>query len=480
MSANLLPRTEDPPAFADLRGQIQADIFSNLPGRLGRLRWDADRLNALQRGRLRALLAHVRQHSAFHARRLRGIDPGRFEVADLARLPVMTKADMMAGFDQLVTDHRVSRAAAERALEATSTEPVPMPGGFLCMATGGSSGQRGIFAYDAAGTAEFATMIFRTRIAALAAMASADAAPGEDPAGPPAARLQIPNSTIAMVGAASAVHGTMFVPSIMAGSPISFVHVPVTLPVPEIVRRLNRLRPDALFGYPSMLARLAAEQQAHRLAIAPKLVNCTAETLLPAYGLAIRAAFGAPIMNTFATSEGLTGSSGLNEEFITLGTDGCIVEPVDDCYQPVPAGTPSAKVLVTNLYNHLQPLIRYELGDSFTRQPDSTEHGHMRVTVDGRSDAILRYPGGAEVHPLALRSALLGSPEVLDYQATQTGHGISVNVLLERPADLRALEARLAAALERAGLAGPHVDVHEVTSLPRHPETGKLRRVIPA
>jgi len=445
----------------------------------------------------------VLQHSAFHARRLQGIDPGQFDLADLARLPVMTKADMMADFDQVVTDHRCSRAAAERALAATSTEPVPMPGGFLCMATGGSSGQRGIFAYDAAGTAEFVTMIFRTRIAALAATAGADlaatagadlpatvgadlaatvgadAAPGDSPAGPSAVPLQIPETTIAMVGAPSAVHGTMFVPSIMAGSPISFVHVPVTLPVPEITSRLNRLRPDAVFGYPSMLARLAAEQQARHLAIAPKFVNCTAETLLPAFRTAIRTAFGAPVMNTFATSEGLIGSSGLNEEFITLGTDGCIVEPVDDCYQPVPPGTASAKVLVTNLYNYLQPLIRYELGDSFTRQPDSTEHGHMRVTVDGRSDAILRYPG-AEVHPLALRSVLLSTPEVLDYQATQTVHGISVHVLLDRPADLRALEARLEVALERAGLAAPDVEVQEVTSLPRHPETGKLRRVLPA
>ena len=98
-------------------------------------------------------------------------------------------------------------------------------------------------------------------------------------------------------------------------------------------------------------------------------------------------------MNTFATSEGLIGSSGLDDELITLDTDGCIIELVDDCYQPLPPGTPSAKVLITNLYNYLQPLIRYELGDSFTRQPDSTEHGHMRVTVDGCSDAILHYPG---------------------------------------------------------------------------------------
>jgi phenylacetate-CoA ligase len=469
MPANALPRTEEkPPAFDDLRGQIQADIFSHLPERLDRLSWDAGRLRVLQRDRLRALLRQVRQRSAFHAERLRAVDPDQFEVSDLTSLPVMTKADMMAQFDRLVTDPRLTRAAAERALQQTSTEPVPMAGGFLCMATGGSSGQRGIFAYDAAGTAEVATMIFRTRIAALAAMAGTDAA-----------TTPVPNTTIAMVGAPSAVHGTMFIPSIMAGSPISFVHVPVTLPVPEIVSRLNRLQPDAVFGYPSMLARLAAEQQARHLAIAPKLVNCTAETLLPAFRVAIKAAFGAPVMNTFATSEGLIGSSGLNEEFITLGTDGCIVEPVDDCYRPVPPGTASARVLVTNLYNHLQPLIRYELSDSFTRQADSDAHGHMRVTVDGRSDAILRYPG-AEVHPLALRSVLLTTPEVLDYQATQTVHGISVSVLLERPADLRRLEDRLRTAMVRAGLAGPHVEVQEVASLPRHPETGKLRRVVPA
>jgi phenylacetate-coenzyme A ligase PaaK-like adenylate-forming protein len=102
----------------------------------------------------------------------------------------------------------------------------------------------------------------------------------------------------------------------------------------------------------------------------------------------------------------------------------------------------------------------------------------MRVTVDGRSGAILHYPG-AEVHPLALRSVMLGFPEVLDYQAAETVHGVSVNVLLECPADLRVLAAWLETALERAGLAGTQVEVQGVASLPRHPETGKLRCAVP-
>lgn len=211
----------------------------------------------------------------------------------------------------------------------------------------------GIFAYDQAGVAEFASLIFRARLAA----------PGAGPA-------RIPGIRFAMVGAPSAVHGTMFVPSLLAGSPIRFSFVPVTWPLADIVGRLNQLRPDGLFGYPSMLARLAAEQEAGRLAIAPRMVNSTAETLLPEFRAAISAAFGAPITDTFPASEGLVGASAPDDPVITMATDSCLVELVDDCYRAVPPGVASAKVLVTNLSNSAQPPIRYELGDSFTRQPD--------------------------------------------------------------------------------------------------------------
>jgi phenylacetate-CoA ligase len=456
-----------PPAFGDLRGRIQADIFAGLPAHFRRLGWASDQLRDWQRSRLRRVLAVAIRHSAFHARRLRGVDAARFELADLPSLPVMTKTQMMDHFDDLVSDRVLTREAAEGALAAARAEPWPLPGGYLCMATGGSSGQRGIFAYDPSGVAEFVSLIFRARLAALGVATAA--------AGP----VRVPEVTFAMVGASSAVHGTVFIPSMLAGSPVRFAHVPVTLPVTEIVGRLNRLQPDGLFGYPSMLARLAAEQQAGRLRVAPRMVNCTAETLQPEFRAAISQAFGAPIFNTFATTEGLVGSSGPDEAVIALATDSCIVELVDAAYQPVPPATASAKVLVTNLYNHLQPLIRYELNDSFTQQPDAPSHGRLRVTVQGRADAILRY-GRAEIHPLALRSILLANQDVLDYQMRQTARGVAVQVLLERETSLAPLHEQLRTALARAGLAGPEVTVDAVTALPRHPETGKLRRVIPA
>lgn len=63
-----------------------------------------------------------------------------------------------------------------------------------------------------------------------------------------------------------------------------------------------------------------------------------------------------------------------------------IVELVDERNEPVPPGTPSAKVLLTNLYNRAQPLSRYELTDRFVAQPPAPDHGHLRAAVEGRSD----------------------------------------------------------------------------------------------
>lgn len=84
-----------------------------------------------------------------------------------------------------------------------------------------------------------------------------------------------------------------------------------------------------------------------------------------------------------------------------------------------------------------------------------------------------------DIHPLVLRSVLLASPAVSDYQARQTPSGIAVAVQSDQPADLGALRGRLRSALTRAGLQDPEVSIRAVPALPRNPETGKLRRFIP-
>ena len=164
---------------------------------------------------------------------------------------------------------------------------------------------------------------------------------------------------------------------------------------------------------------------------------------------------------------------------LTFATDLCIAELVDARGEPVPVGTPSAKVLITNLHNLTQPLIRYELTDSFTARPGTEPGGYLRATVEGRDDGMLRY-GRVGIHAYAVDAVLASSALVIEYQVRQTERGIYVAVVAAGGLDQAALTAALAGALRRAGLPDPEVTLRVVAAIARHPDTGKTRRFIPS
>jgi phenylacetate-CoA ligase len=339
---------------------------------------------------------------------------------------------------------------------------VPLFDEYCCLTSGGSSGQRCVHVADVGAFVATVSSVLRPM---MARMATAGGAP---PVG----------VTIALIAAASAVHATGAPPAMMAGSPISFVSVPVTRPLSESVERLNALQPDVLFGYPSMLARLAGEQREGRLAIAPTGITSTSEMLLPAHREVISDAFGVPLVDTFGSTEGLYGVTAPDDTVFVFNSDVCIVELVDEDNRPVPTGTTSAKILVTNLVNRTQPLIRYEINDRFVRLPDAADHGHLRATVEGRADEIFRYADGVGIHPLVVRTIMVTTPAVGDYRVRQTQHGIDVTVLADGHCDTDRLRARLRDALTGAGLSDPDVAIATASTLPRHHETGKLRRFL--
>ncbi len=459
-TTSISPMSRRAPSFEALRRRIQAAVFGGMAEQLERLRWSAEQIAAHQRQALRTLLGHAAAHSPFQARRLAGVDPARVDLGDLARLPVMTKAEMMDRFDDVVTDRRLSRGLVEDTLARTTDEPIALLDEYICQASGGSSGRRGIFVVDVDAMVAFVGALLR----------SAATLPG----GLPARGLRI-----GFVAAPSAVHATGIAPHVMAGSPVRYFPAPAVLPLAEIVARLNAIQPDALSGYASMLVRLAGERRAGRLSIAPALIRSTSETLPSDEREAIAAAFQAPVVDTFGSSEGLVGSSDPNDPVLVFASDGSIVELVDERRRPVPAGEPSARILLTNITNRVQPLIRYEIEDSFVEQPRAVDHGHLRAVVRGRSDEILRY-GAIEVHPLVVRSVLVKTPDVADYQVRQTARGIEVTLVPEGDVDVPRLAARLRAALSEAGLRDAEVVLRTVPALQRQAGTGKLRRFIPA
>ncbi|GIW39517.1 MAG: coenzyme F390 synthetase [Candidatus Binatia bacterium] len=445
----------------DLGARTETLVAARIPHHLERLQWTPDRLERHQRDALRTLLAHALRCSPFHARRLSGVDPEGFELGDLPSLPPMTKGEMMEHFDEVTTDRRLDRATVEAHLAAASQEPTLLFDRYVCLTSGGSSGIRGIFLQTIEEHVEFACSISRRSLARLMALG-----------GPPPGGF-----VLAMVAAASPVHATGFGAATSKSGPMRIVSVPATLPICEAVARLNDIQPHALMGYPTRLEALAAEQRAGRLRITPFAVTTTGEVLTPSARAAIADAFGVPPVDQFASTEGLVGHSEPGESVLTFATDNCLVELVDADGRPVPPGVPSEGILVTNLYNLTQPLIRYEITDRFVRHPDSPE-GYLRASVEGRADEVFRY-GSVEIHPIVVRTVMVKTPAVSEYRVHQTPRGIDMEVVASESLDTETLAANLCASLRDAGLRDPLATVRCVEGIERNPLTGKVRRFVP-
>lgn len=439
-------------ALDEVRRRFRASLGVRLPAHRERMRWTRERLVAHQRDGLRRLLAHAMEHSPFHAGRLRGVRPDRIELDDLPALPVMTKTEMMASFDDVVTDRRLTRDSVEAHVAAMGDEPELIEGDFFALTSGGSSGRKGLFVYDFEGMVDLATQLI----------------PPDGPAPP--------GKVHAFVASPSAAHASGVVAG-LAGAE-GRIRVPATLPLAEIVHRLNESAPDFVSGYPNVLRRLAREQQAGRLSIRPERITVGSEQLEPGAADEIAAAFGAPIFNTYGTSEGLFGTCPPGADAFTFATDLVIVELVDERDEPVPPGTPSARILVTNLFNSVQPLIRYAIDDRFVRQPDAPDHGHLVATVEGRRGGGFLY-GDTYVHIVTVLRPVVTARGVVDYRIRQTPKGLDADVVVHGDMDPPVLETDLCRALAEAGLRDPRVSVRIVDSLERDPVTGKVRRLVP-
>jgi phenylacetate-coenzyme A ligase PaaK-like adenylate-forming protein len=202
--------------------------------------------------------------------------------------------------------------------------------------------------------------------------------------------------------------------------------IPVTLPINEIVQRLNAFQPAMFAGYASALGLLAQEQLEGRLDIHPSIVISSAEPLSDENRALIQQAFGVPPRNNYGCSEGGVMGYECKQGHMHLNADWVIFEPVDAAYQPIPAGQLSDRTLITNLANRVMPIIRYELGDrvSLAAEPCSCGITLPVVNVEGRTDEVLRFVAGegqvVPVLPLALWSVIKETPGVLRFQAIQT------------------------------------------------------------
>jgi len=425
---------------------------------LERDRWSRDDLMAYQEERARALIAHAVSKSLYYREAL-GADAAE---RPLAELPTLSKATLMAEFDRVITDPRLRLAD----LRAHLSGPDPSQsflGEYRVATTSGTTGRRSIVVF----TAE-------------------EAAAWRAVSGRPMMRMGIgPRPPrFAALGSPSPVHVTrqVLVPPGVPTPPVS-----AATPIAELVAALNAQQPELLVGAVGVWRALAEEQIAGRLRIAPKAASFSSEAVTADVRRRVRQAWGIEPMSGYAATEApAIATSSPEHAELEIADDVVVIEIVDDDGKPVAPGRPGARVLLTNLINYAQPLIRYELTDSVVASPLPNPAGRpwrCLLSVDGRTADILylRASDGATVpvHPSVLGSAVAPLAEVGEYAFVYDARGLHAHIVLTpgAAADVgERLRRALIDAVASTGAVPPVVDVLPVPALQRQPG-GKLRLV---
>lgn len=437
---------------------------------------DPERLARVQRQRLDDLVRHARTASPFYRHRYRDVPSLLEEIGDL---PVLDKPTLMSCFDDWVTDPNVTLDDL-RTNFLTREDCVGelYLGRYLVMTTSGTTGEPAILLQDRLSWRVY-NIVGRTRPQPLV---------GRIDLGALARRGMRTAALFATGGHFGAVTLAERVRRLSPFLADRTRVLSVLRPVDELVAELNEFQPTLLSGYPSVFVLLAAEQRAGRLRIEPVHILCAGELFTPTMREAVADAFGCPVTEGYAATEVPGLAIECTHGFLHVNSDWYILEPVDSERQPVPPGVQSDSVLVTNLANRVQPIIRYDLGDRVMLQPHpcACRSPFPVVAVEGRTNDLLSFEDAdhrlVPILPLALGSVIEETPGVHRFQAIGTGsRELTVRLDVDRGAIRDEVEREVERRV-REFLRSQHVTDVAITCAPdtprQEPRSGKLRQVL--
>jgi phenylacetate-coenzyme A ligase PaaK-like adenylate-forming protein len=358
----------------------------------------AEEIREIQRSRFGHLVRHAREHSPFFREKFAGINDTSFELADL---PTSTKSELMENFEDVLTVRDVRRQEVEEFFRDDANVDKYFRDKYVLSHTSGSQGQPLLIVQPK----ENLELLFGLHVS----RGNHESLSFWD-----AVKHLVKPARLAVV-----ILKSGFYPSAAA-----FEHMPegatryidllrLSLMDDDLVERLAAFRPTHLTAYASVLHELARQIESGRLKLKPELeqiVNIS-ERLMPQARAHYADVFGTPILDSYAMGECLFLSSGCSASpGMHVNADWALLEVVDKNNRPVPNGEKGDKVLVTNLANDVQPIIRYEIGDIVTMATKPCGCGSnlpLIARVDGRDSDLFWIESDEGVRPL--------SPAVFDF-----------------------------------------------------------------
>ena len=436
-------------------------VQASLDDHVGRLDWPAEQIHQHRDRRLRSLLAYARERSPFYADRLRGLDVSTATVSDLARIPMLSKAEAQGQWDAIVTTPDLNREGAERILNEQSWFSYTVHDQQV-FSSGGSSGVRGVYVWDWQFFISTACLAWR--------MQARDERREES----------VKDARLAVLSAGVPPHASTPLFDVPTTAAMQTVVIEAGAPFDEVLAALETYAPTHLVGYASVIGRLARASLAGDLTIRPRRVSTNSEPLFAEDRDAVVTAWDAALYNLWGSTElGVQAVGCGRGEGLHICEDEVILERVDDSGAPVAPDEPAVRTLATGLSNRTFPFVRYDLGDEITliSEPCPCGSAYARVAdISGRRDDDFVY-GSQSVPASAFRHVLGTDARIVEYQVLQTEAG--ADVLVVGTGDAQSLVPALVSALQRHGVADPSVRIHTVQTLQRHQASGKLKRFVP-
>ena len=416
-------------------------------------------LERLQQKRLRALVRYAREHSPFYGELYKGLGDGW----TLSDLPPVTKPELMARFDEVLTDRSVSMARVQEFTQDLDNVGRMLDGKYLVFKTSGSTGHPAVVLYDL-GAVDVASAVAAFRTFARREDLKMFMTHGKRTAG-----------VFADNGFYLACGMSRYLQLQMPHKQTK-ITVDVNGPEAEIVRALNDFQPAMLSGYPSNLALLA---DCRGLDIRPDVVITGGELLTDPIRQKLRDRFGCYVQTHYSCTEGGEIACECRDGHLHINEDWVILEPVDREGRPVAPGVRSDRVFITNLSNRIQPFIRYELTDRVIVHEEPCPCGRTTrwLEIEGRTDDILTFSGGVSVAPMSLYKVLEEVPKVRRFQLVQRSpEALELRLVADdRGAAFRAAKGALRSFFESKGLS---VEILLADDPPQaDPVSGKFKHV---
>lgn len=418
----------------------------------------------LQRERLEELVNYARENSPYLSEKYKDAGSG-FRLSDV---PPSNKVELLAHFDEWVTDREVSLEKVREFMKDTDNVGRKFLGKYLVYTTSGSTGNPCIVLYDMTANNVAAALGVSRSFARKEDMKAFIKGGGRS--------MGLYADKGFYLGCGSIHYNIRKMP----WKKRQLRAYDVRNKQEDIVRELNRFQPTMLGSYPTSLELLMPEQKAGRLHISPVLIMTGGEYLNEDVRRELSETFGCYVQTTYSSTEGGTMTCECTEKHFHINDDWIIIEAVDENNQPVPFGTQSAKILLTNLSNHVQPIIRFEITDRVIMHKEACPCGKDSpwLLVEGRTDEILTFREGKRVAPLSL------------YALLKEVHGITRFQLVQKTEELLELrivaENREAAFLEAENVLLRYLSemgIHaQITLSDKEPETnpysGKFKHII--